>query len=301
MAEENRIDELIKKLEELKRKAEELRKRLEERKKPEKKTELKDILKKLEMEYKAYLNERGVINTRECIEYVKEDIESLAEAVVEGKLSLNEALHRVRKIGVPPIARLRRMPTIERPLEEEEFVAPPAEEREFVTAKEAAEIIYSKYLPHLLLYGLNWVFENYGRDFGMTKGMLGKTAWYLANKIKKLGKKLIGEGHTLKKGRLILVGDVLRLYPFEIVWQGIRKPVATHIANIYNSMRETEGWRELLNVLENVYDEEGHKIKNSVSVAFIGVLLRYLGAPEELWPPDIRICYNRLEEIAPDP
>jgi len=285
MAEENRIDELIKKLEELKKKAEELRKRLEERKKPEKKTELKDILKKLEMEYKAYLNERGVINTRECIEYVKEDIESLAEAVVEGKLSLDEALHRVRMIGVPPIARLRRKITTERPL-----VTIPSEEIEeireaFVSPKEAADIIWNKYLPDLLNFGLRWVFENYGREFGMTEGMLGKVATILAARIRKLGMELVNKGRELDKGRYIWAGGALLRYPFETVWNGCFHAIKMHGPNIWPQVR----------IFGELYKALGGE---GILKALQGVVYKYLNIPEEEWPSDILSYYMTYEEIA---
>jgi len=298
MERDKRIDELIRRLEELKRKAEELKRKLEERKKPPvRPPEFKEVLRRLELEYEAYLTEHGVTNPRKCIEYVKEDIESLAEAVAKGELSFDEALHRVREIGIPPIARFRRVPgipTAERPSE-----AIPPEERAFVTPAEAAEIIWSKYLPQLLMFGLRYVFENYGREFGMTEGILGRTAYALASKIRKLGIELKERGRRMGKGRYIVVGQALMRFPTEIVWKGVLKPMGDYIGRIYYNLR-TE-FPEIILELENVYDEEGHKIVGSVAKAHVGVLFDYLKIPRERWPSDIRICYERLEEIAPDP
>jgi len=293
MERDKRIDELIKKLEELKKKAEELKRKLEERKKPPvKPPEFKEVLRRLELEYEAYLAEHGVTNPRKCIEYVKEDIESLAEAVVKGELSFDEALHRVREIGIPPIARFRRVPgipTAERLPERALPEIPPEEVEEireaFVTPREAADIIWNRYLADLLNFGLRWVFENYGREFGMTEGMLNRVATILAARIRKLGIELVNKGRELDKGRYIWAGEALLRYPFEVVWNGCFYAIKMHSPNIWPQVR----------VFGELYKALGGE---GILKALQGVVYKYLNIPEEEWPSDVLSYYMTYEEVA---
>jgi len=84
--------------------------------------ERRDVIRQLENEYLAYLREQGVTNVRQVLDAVREDIEALADEVVAGRLTLDDAIQRVREIPIPPIALFRRVPTAPAP---SPAVAPP--------------------------------------------------------------------------------------------------------------------------------------------------------------------------------
>ena len=77
--------------------------------------ERREVIRQLESEYLAYLREQGVTNVRQVLEAVREDVEALADEVIAGRLTLDDAIQRVREIPIPPIALFRRVPTAPAP------------------------------------------------------------------------------------------------------------------------------------------------------------------------------------------
>jgi len=253
---------------------------------PPKAKKLKDIVRKLEIEYEAYLTEQGVTNPKKCIEYVKEDIESLAESVAKGEITIEEALERVREIPIPPIARFRRVAPPVAPTAPPTEAVPP-EERVFRSPKEIADILWKYHLDSLLLFGLNYVFENYGRKYGMTGGMKKPVASELTNRLRLLGMQMEKE----EQARYKIVGDFLTRYSYEIVWKGVLEPLARYSAYfIIHWLRANHP--DIYNALISM------DIKGSIAKAFMGVLLDYLGIPRERWPEDVLKCYEKLIEVA---
>jgi len=256
-----------------------------------KELKLKDIIRKLELEYKAYLTGQGVTNPKKCIEYVKEDIESLAESVAKGEMTVEEALERVREIPIPPIARFRRVaPPVAPPTAPPTGIpaeAVPPEERVFKSPKEIADILWKYHLDSLLLFGLNYVFENYGRKYGMTEGMKKSVASELAKRLRQLGMQMEKE----EQARYKIVGDFLTRYWYEIVRKGVLDPLAKYAADyIIPLLRKSR---------PDIYEAlVSMDIKGSIAKAFMGVLLDYLGIPRERWPEDVLKCYEKLIEVA---
>jgi hypothetical protein len=250
-----------------------------------------EAMKKLEEEYLTYLREQGVTNVRQVLEAVREDIEALAEEVAAGRLTLEEALQRVREIPMPPIARLRKVvaPPVAPPPEEVPPEVPPEVPEAFLTPKEAADIIWNEYLPDLFNFGLGYVFENYMRRRGMTAGMRSRVAEILASYLRTLGLEMERRGKEEEKGRLMWAGEALVKYAPEIVWFGILRPFARYAAELWPTLRYFP------NIVKAL---QATGIENCIAKALVGVVYDYLKIPYEAWPSDVFKCYQTLQDVA---
>jgi hypothetical protein len=250
-----------------------------------------EAMKKLEEEYLTYLREQGVTNVRQVLEAVREDIEALAEEVAAGRLTLEEALQRVREIPMPPIARLRKVvaPPVAPPPEEVPPEVPPEVPEAFLTPKEAADIIWNEYLPDLFNFGLGYVFENYMRRRGMTAGMRSRVAEILASYLRTLGLEMERRGKEEEKGRLMWAGEALVKYAPEIVWFGILRPFARYAAELWPTLRYFP------NIVKAL---QATGIENCIAKALVGVVYDYLKISYEAWPSDVLKCYQTLQDVA---
>jgi len=256
--------------------------------------ERREVIRQLENEYLAYLREQGVTNVRQVLDAVREDVEALADEVVAGRLTLDDAIQRVREIPIPPIAHFRRMPTA--PATPPAVAPPPAEvapaprpEVGFLSPAQAADLIWEQYLPQLLTFGLRYVFEQYGRDLGVLEQHLSKIAWRLATRIRQLGVEMERRGEMEEKGRLIWAGMGLERYASEIVWMGIVRPMGKIVPVIWPQLRLFPSVVEAL---------EATGIEGSVARALAGVVYDYLGIPQHEWTEDVRRCYDALVQAA---
>jgi len=254
----------------------------------------REVIRQLENEYLAYLREQGVTNVRQVLDAVREDVEALADEVVAGRLTLDDAIQRVREIPIPPIAHFRRMPTA--PATPPAVAPPPAEvapaprpEVGFLSPAQAADLIWEQYLPQLLTFGLRYVFEQYGRDLGVLEQHLSKIAWRLATRIRQLGVEMERRGEMEEKGRLIWAGMGLERYAPEIVWMGIVRPMGKIVPVIWPQLRLFPSVVEAL---------EATGIEGSVARALAGVVYDYLGIPQHEWTEDVRRCYDALVQAA---
>ncbi|MHC1625134.1 MAG: hypothetical protein ACXQS2_03975, partial [Methermicoccaceae archaeon] len=214
--------------------------------------------------------------------------------VIAGRLTLDDAIQRVREIPIPPIALFRRVsappappPAVAPP--PAEVVPAPRPEVRFLSAAQAADLIWNEYLPQLLMFGLRYVFEQYGRDLGMIEQHLSTIAWRLATRIRLLGVEMERRGEMEEKGRLIWAGMGLERYAPEIVWMGIVRPMGKIVPEIWPQLRLFPSVVEAL---------EATGIEGSIARALAGVVYDYLGIPQHEWTEDVRRCYDTLVQAA---
>jgi len=243
------------------------------------------IRKELEYAYISYLKRHGVTNYRQCLDYVKDDIEALVDEVVKGRLSLDEAIERVERLGIPEIATIKRAPPT--PI----GVGAPTEvpEAAYLTAGQAVDVIWNNYLPQLLNFGLRYVFENYGRDIGIFERDLGTIARRLASRLRLVGEEMRAKGEAESKGRLIWAGQGLIRYAYDIVWNGIVSGMRRVTADIWPQLR-------LFPSVTKALSETG--LTNPEVRALAGVVFKYLGIPKEYWTEDVIKCYDKLVSVA---
>lgn len=250
-----------------------------------------ELMKELEHAYTTYLVKHDVTNPKQVLNAVRPDIEALAEEVLEGRMTKEDALERVQRIGIPSVAKFRKevTPAPVTPEEEEMPVQPVQSRQVFLTPKQAAEMIWSKYLPQLLIFGLKYVFEMYGREEGMTDYILRKTANYLAVYFREIGLKLVEKGEREGKGRLTIVGTALEKYPFLVVWNGVLKAMARTVTDFWSALQPHT---DLINALTSI------GINGCVAKAFTGVAYEVFHVPMNMWPRDVQQCYETLVNIA---
>ena len=285
---EREIEEGLRNLK--RKKEEEKRKKTEEERK---RVSKEDVLKRMRQEIERILKREGYTKIAAALKEIAYDLEGLAESVVEGRLSLDEAVERgvilarlyatpPKPTKVPPI-----VPRVERPP-----VEVPRRLERFLSVGEAADIIWKEYLGDLFNFGIRYVFENYMRERGMLEQDLGRVAYRLASKIRMLGQRMRREGEEEGVGRYIWASYALTRYAPEIVQFGLLWAMRKIVPEIWPELRL---FRNVVEALRRT------GIEGCTAKALVGVVYDYVGIPRAKWPEDVVQCYEAFVEAAERP
>jgi len=289
-AAEREIEEGLRNLKQ--KKEEEKRKKTEEERKRVSR-EREDVLKRIRQEIERTLKREGYTRVTTALKEIAYDLEDLAESVVEGWLSFDEAVERgvrlARQYATPPKPPKAppAVPRVERPP-----VEVPRRPEEFLSVEEAADIIWREYLGDLFNFGIRYVFENYLRERGMLEQDLGRVAYRLASKIRMLGQRMRREGEEKGIGRYIWASYALTRYAPEIVQFGLLWAMRKIVPEIWPELRL---FRNVVEALRRT------GIEGCTAKALVGVVYDYAGIPRAKWPEDIIQCYEAFVEAAERP
>jgi len=275
----------------LKRKREEEKRKKTEEERKRVSREREDVLKRMRQEIERTLKREGYTRVTTALKEIAYDLEDLAESVVEGWLSFDEAVERgvrlARQYATPPKPP-KAPPAVPR------VEKPPVEvpRRPFLSAEEAADIIWKEYLGDLFNFGIRYVFENYLRERGMLEQDLGRVAYRLASKVRLLGQRMRREGEEEGVGRYIWASYALTRYAPEIVQFGLLWAMRKIVPEIWPELRL---FRNVVEALRRT------GIEGCTAKALVGVVYDYAGIPRNKWPEDVIQCYEAFVEAAERP
>ena len=282
------IDEKLDKIDEKKEEEKEVNEIEDEKEKEVKKfrkdssyiVDLYDVASKLSEEYAKLLREKGYseYEIEKILEDVKYDIDALANDVVTGKMSLEEALERVKSIP-PSIQPHTPTPTISTP-------APTEREQRI---EKLGETIWNKYLYELLTFGLNYIYNEYGGEIGILERDLDKLAEYLTTKLRTAGYEMRSYGNRNKTFRYVIAGEVLIKHANKIVFEGLLHVTSRAVASYIPTIK-----RKFRHVYEAIINSG---VQGCFAKAICGVIYSYLNIPKPKWPEDIIICYDLLGKV----
>ena len=212
------------------------------------------------------------------LEDVKYDIDALANDVVTGKMSLEEALERVKSIP----------PSIQPPTPTPTISTPAPTEREQRIEK-LGETIWNKYLYELLTFGLNYIYNEYGGEIGILERDLDKLAEYLTTKLRTAGYEMRSYGNRNKTFRYVIAGEVLIKHANKIVFEGLLHVTSRAVASYIPTIK-----RKFRHVYEAIINSG---VQGCFAKAICGVIYSYLNIPKPKWPEDIIICYDLLGKV----
>ena len=255
----------------------------------------REALTRIRRDVEIVLRDQGYTGISKALSYIRPELEMLAEEVVEGRMSVEEAIRRAvdlaKTYATPPKPAPPRVPPtvprVERPP-----VEVPRRPEEFLSPGEAADIIWEEHLGELFNFGIRYVFENYMRERGMLEQDLGRVAYRLTSKVRLLGQRMRREGEEKGTGRLIWASYALTRYAPEIVQFGLLWAMRKIVPEIWPELRLFR------NVVEAL---RGTGIEGSTAKALVGVVYDYAGIPRNKWPEDVVQCYDTFIEAAEKP
>jgi len=238
-----------------------------------------EVIKRLEREARLVLERAGVEDVDKVLRDMGPGIREVAEAVVAGQIDMSTALSELARItGL--IAQSLKAPPAPAPPAGIPYAPREVKPVKFLGPKEAADWIWTNRLADLLIFGLRYVFENYGRMAGIRERDLSRVARFLAEKLRGLGSELYNLGKLNDIGAYVFAGEALVKYSQEIVWGGLLKSMAREVADNWPVIRNMEGIGPLLG------------IEGGVAKALMGAVLAYLNIPEQYWPRDVLQAYR---------
>ena len=275
----------------LKRKKEEEERRREEARRV--RMSKREALTRIRRDVEIALRDQGYTGISKALSYIRPELEMLAEEVAEGRMPIEEAIRRATELAKtyatppkPPKAPPA-VPRVERPP-----VEVPRRPEEFLSAEEAADIIWKEYLGDLFNFGIRYVFENYMRERGMLEQDLGRVAYRLASKIRMLGQRMRREGEEKGIGRYIWASRALTKYAPEIAQFGLLWAMRKIVPEIWPELR----------LFKNVVEALRRTgIEGCTAKALVGVVYDYTNIPRAKWPEDVVQCYEAFAEAAERP
>jgi len=275
----------------LKRKKEEEERRREEARRV--RMSKREALTRIRRDVEITLRDQGYTGISKALSYIRPELEILAEEVAEGRMSVEEAIRRATELArtyATPPKPPKAPPTVPR------VERPPVEvlrrPEKFLSAEEAADIIWKEYLGELFNFGIRYVFENYLRERGMLEQDLGRVAYRLASKVRLLGQRMRREGEEEGVGRYIWASYALTRYAPEIVQFGLLWAMRKIVPEIWPELRL---FRNVVEALRRT------GIEGCTAKALVGVVYDYVGIPRAKWPEDVIKCYEAFVEAAERP